>query len=167
MGTRSPGWPPQVLLTFSFPGATSLAKSLSPLPPQFSSCVRCAGYFGAAPRCGSYFRDAPFVREASYSLTTVPNINQQPKKATVIVFPGPLENMPVPRWKSAASVAMFPSRTAKADRRNGFARVVRAVKTVFLWLRTGEVKRGEVAENLPARKRVAAQTTPGSRTAGH
>jgi len=63
---------------------------------------------------------------------------------------------------------MFPSPNVKADRRSGFARVIHVAKAIFLWLKTGEVKRNHVAENFPAHKRVASQTTqPGSRTAGH
>jgi hypothetical protein len=85
----------------------------------------------------------------------------------VIVFPGPVENTPVPRWKNG-SVAMFPSRNAKASRRNRFAWVVSLAKTVFLWLKTGEVKRHDGTENFPARKPVAGQAAqPESRTAGH
>jgi len=86
----------------------------------------------------------------------------------VIVFPGPLETVPVPRWKSAGSVAMFPSGNVQADRRSVIARTVSIAKAVFMWLRTGEVRRHDVAENLPSRKRVAGRTTqPEGRTAGH
>lgn len=86
----------------------------------------------------------------------------------MIVFPGPLENLPAPRWKSAGSVAMFPSPNAKAGRPTVFARVAIIARAVFMWLRTGEVRRHEVAENLPPRKRAASQTQqPEGRTAGH
>jgi hypothetical protein len=86
----------------------------------------------------------------------------------VIVFPGPMETVPVPRWKRAGSVAMFPSGNPQAGRRTVLARVVSIAKTVFMWLRTGEVRRHDVGENFPPRKRVAGQTTqPEGRTAGH
>jgi hypothetical protein len=63
---------------------------------------------------------------------------------------------------------MFPSGNVKPDRRNRFARVVSVAKAVFMWLRTGEVQRHEMADKFPARKRVAGQTTqPEGRTAGH
>lgn len=72
--------------------------------------------------------------------------------------------MPVPRWKNAGSVAMFPSRNAEPDRRNRFARVASVAKAVFLWLRTGKVKHRDAPENFPVQNRLAGQT---AQTTGH
>jgi hypothetical protein len=100
---------------------------------------------------GSYLRDAPFVREERYSLITVPNVNQQVKKAVVIVFPGQASSVSVPSWKRAGSVSVFPAGNANAGQRTRFSRMVSVAKAVFLWLRTGDVKRRSAPESLPAR----------------
>jgi hypothetical protein len=113
--------------------------------------------------CGSYLRDDPFVRQESYSLSTVPNVNQQTKKAVVIVLANRADDVPVPRWKKAGSVCVFPARDAKPRGHAGLARMVSVAKAVLRWLRTGEMKRHSVPESFPSRR--AGQ--PGTRTVGH
>jgi hypothetical protein len=55
-----------------------------------------------------------------------------------------------------------------ASRRDRFARVLSVAKAVFLWLRTGEVQRHRIPQDLPARQRMAGQAAQSaSRTAGH